>query len=331
VGTKKKALALAFAGAGLIVLAILIVRLIAGSAVSIRGAVVTSDTDPARELPVADVEVTVIGGPAVDPVRSDASGFFTIPIPLQRRVRGGLPVTLRFHHPDYQPLEFENVGGDELCIAHLTPVVRTAPGSDPRREVTIANVVARYSINTTSIVNVGSAVKTFEVVNIANVPCKGHRPCSPDGKWKAAIGSAVIDADPGNEFHNARVSCIAGPCPFTRIEANNLSSSSRTRTLRVSALNWSETATFLLEAEVYKEVTSDVLRQSYPLVFGQALTFTLPAAAEGVSIQAELDKNPIVFPLGPSLILSWANCQVQVNKDQTRVYRCELKPDYRFS
>ncbi|MEI9974326.1 MAG: hypothetical protein WDO73_21125 [Ignavibacteriota bacterium] len=67
------------------------------------------------------------------------------------------------------------------------------------------------------------------------------------------------------------------------------------------------------------------------MIFGTALTFTLPVAAEGVSIQAELDKNMIVFPLGPSLILSWADCQLLVNKDQTRVYRCELKPGYRFS
>jgi hypothetical protein len=95
-------------------------------------------------------------------------------------------------------------------------------------------------------------------------------------------------------------------------------------------LDWSDTATFLLEAEVYRPVKTDVIRESYPVIFGQVLTFTLPAAAEGVSIQAELDKMMIVFPLGPSLFLSWADCQLQVNKDQTRVYRCELKPGYRF-
>ena len=38
----------------------------------------------------------------------------------------------------------------------------------------------------------------------------------------------------------------------------------------------------------------------------------------------------IIFPLGPSLFLSWANCNGRVNPDQTRVYRCELKPGYRF-
>jgi hypothetical protein len=197
--------------------------------------------------------------------------------------------------------------------------------------VTISQVVAQYSINTSTTVNVGSAVKTFKVVNTGNVPCKGRQPCSPDEKWKAAIGSAAIDAGPGNEFHNARASCIAGPCPFTRIENESFNRSGDSRTLRVTALNWSDTATFLLEAEVYKQVVRDVLRQSYPVIFDRALTFTLPVAAEGVSIEAELNGNRIVFPLGPSLFLSWANCQLLVNKDQTRVYRCELKPGYRFS
>ena len=103
------------------------------------------------------------------------------------------------------------------------------------------------------------------------------------------------------------------------------------RILRVSALNWSGTATFLLEAEVYKSIANDVLRRSYPVTFDRALTFTLPAAAESVSIEAELNGNVIVFPLGPTLYLTWANCQVRIDKDQTRIYRCELKPGYRFS
>ena len=60
-------------------------------------------------------------------------------------------------------------------------------------------------------------------------------------QWKAATGSAAIDAGAGNEFHNARASCIAGPCPFTRID-DSLSNDSQT--FRVTALDWSDTATF---------------------------------------------------------------------------------------
>jgi hypothetical protein len=178
-------------------------------------------------------------------------------------------------------------------------------------------------------VNIGSAVKTFSVTNTGNVSCKEGHPCSPDGKWAAAVGSTTLDAGLGNEFRNGRASCIGGPCPFTKIQDTNFDSARRT--LRASALNWSDTATFLVEAEVYRPVANDVIRESYPVIFGESLTFSLPAAAEGVSIQAELDKAMIVFPLGPSLILSWANCQMLVNKDQTRVYRCGLKAGYRFS
>jgi hypothetical protein len=75
---------------------------------------------------------------------------------------------------------------------------------------------------------------------------------------------------------------------------------------------------------------SDIVRQSYPVIFGQTLNFTLPAAAEGVSIEAEINGAPIVFPLGPDLYLSWADCNARVNSDQTKVYRCELKPKYGF-
>jgi hypothetical protein len=317
------------ASAGLVALAlILLTHFVNKNPIYIRGAVVASDPDPAKELPVGDVEVTLISGLDATAVRTDASGFFIIPVPLRRRVRLGLPVTLNFRHPDYEPLDLHNVTGDNLYIAHLTPVVRAALAQIHGPEIKVAKIVARYSMDTTSVVNIGSAVKSFQVVNAGNVPCNGQPPCSPDGKWKAAIGTAVLDAGRGNEFHNARASCIAGPCPFTKIQDNNFSRDSRT--LRVSALSWSDTATFLLEAEVYKPMTSDVLRRSYPVTFDRALTFTLPAAADGVSIEAELNGTMIVFPLGPKLFLSWANCQFLVNNDQTKVYRCELKPGYRF-
>ena len=69
---------------------------------------------------------------------------------------------------------------------------------------------------------------------------------------------------------------------------------------------------------------------SYPVVFGEGLSFTLPSAAESVSIEAELDKQTIIFPLGPSLFLSWATCNTEVNADRSRIYRCAPKPGYRF-
>ena len=292
----------------------------------LRGAVIRQDADPKMELPVADVEISALsGGTVIGEGKSDASGSFAVV--LHTRVWIGRPITLTFKHADYESLEMHEFAGDKLYLAHLQPVFREMEKTK-RTDVVVSNVLARYSIKTTTAANVGSAVKPFEVPNQGNVPCRKQLPCSPDGKWKASIGSATLDAGEGNEFRNARTSCIAGPCPFTQIEAGDFSNGGRS--LEVSALNWSDTATFLLEAEVFHPMVSDMVRTSYPVIFGQALNFTLPGSAEGVSVQAEINGETIIFPLGPNLYLSWADCNARVNADQTKVYRCELKPGYRF-
>jgi hypothetical protein len=73
-----------------------------------------------------------------------------------------------------------------------------------------------------------------------------------------------------------------------------------------------------------------MVRESYPVIFGRALDFSLPAEAEGPCIEAEIDKEAIIFPLGPDLFLRWADCHSEVDKDQSKTYRCELKPGYQF-
>ena len=77
---------------------------------------------------------------------------------------------------------------------------------------------------------------------------------------------------------------------------------------------------------------SSNVRLSYPVLFGRALNFTLPPTQEGVSIEADVDGTSMVFPLGPELYLSWADCNARTGADseKTTVYRCELKPGYRF-
>ena len=69
---------------------------------------------------------------------------------------------------------------------------------------------------------------------------------------------------------------------------------------------------------------------SYPAIFGEGMSFTLPASAESVSIEADADGQTIIFPLGPALQLSWATCDMATNEDQGRIYRCTLKSGYRF-
>jgi hypothetical protein len=295
--------------------------------VSMQGAIVSQNRDTKKELPIAGVQIIAVSGTLLGNCKSDSSGYFRLT--LGPEVVPGQSITLRFRHPEYLPLDLNEPADDKLYVARMAPRPSKPPIQLKKPEIQVANVSARYSIKATTAANVGSAVKTFQVFNTGNVPCNGRPPCSPDGRWKAAIGSSSLDAGEGNEFRNARVSCIAGPCPFTKIESDRFSRGGHS--INVSARNWSDTTTFLLEAEVFHPMVSDNVRKSYPVIFGRALNFTLPAAAEGVSILAEIDGEAVVFPLGPNLLLSWANCNARVNNDQTKVYRCELKPGYRFS
>ena len=317
------------AGVVAVVLAIASVLLVhwhRQSAVTLQGAVIVQDSDPRKELPIADVEVSVENKLARGTARSDASGFFRIAVP--RGVRRGDQAKLHFHHVGYRDFELDDFVGDKLYIARMTPLTARPSRTPGQPDVKVGNVRVRFSIKNMTDVNIGSAVKIFDIENKGNVPCKGQHPCSPDGKWKAALGAATLDAGTGNEFRDARASCIAGPCPFTRIEADRFSQGGQT--IMVSARNWSDTATFLLEAEVFHPMASELIHESYPVIFGDSLNFTLPASAEGVNIEADIDGQTIIFPLGPALHLSWATCTSRVNPDQTRVYRCELKPGYRF-
>ena len=154
----------------------------------------------------------------------------------------------------------------------------SASVKDPQsrgRQVFVGDIRVRYAVKATTTINIGSTAKTFGVVNTGNVPCERPSPCSPDGKWKAEIGSISLDAGEGQEFQNVRVSCIAGPCPFTKIVSDGFSRGGRR--IAVSVRAWSDTVTFLVEAEVVHTMLSDTIRQSYPSIFGRAMTFTLPS------------------------------------------------------
>lgn len=302
-------------------------------AMRIKGAVIRRDEDPRRELPIADAVVTASDGKTTVTTRSNASGYFNLP--FQGGVWPGQRVTLSFSHPDYQSLDLKLDSGlrrvaGRIYIAAMEPNPTPLETKLSKPLSVVSNIRIRYTTNSQTKINIGSAVKTFQVVNTGNVPCGHHPPCSPDGKWKAASGSESLDAGSGNEFGNVRASCIAGPCPFTRIDSSGFINGGRNIT--VSALDWSDTATFLLEAEVFHTANVSNVRESYPVVFGRTLNFTVPPSQEGVSIEAEIDKTPMVFPLGPELYLSWATCtaRVEAEGDRSTAYRCELKPDYRF-
>ena len=301
----------------------------------LKGVVLEGNTDPHKRSPLAGVEITATTDSTLGSKftagqaegQTDSAGFFSLN--LGHWVRRGQAVHLKFRHPGYQPVSLDEIISDKLYVIDMFPVSSNVQTQTmPPVMTVISNVKIRYSVKSTESVNVGSAVKTFEVVNTGNVLCNGNWPCSPDGKWKATVGSTTLSAGEGNEFRNVRLSCIAGPCPFTKIDSDQYSKGGKEIT--ASILNWSDTTTFLLEAEVYHPMGSEVIRDSYPVIFGRTLNFSVPDTGEGASIEADVDGSPVVFPLGPSLCLSWANCTATTDKDRSKSYRCELKDGFEF-
>ncbi|MBZ5641181.1 MAG: carboxypeptidase regulatory-like domain-containing protein [Acidobacteriia bacterium] len=294
--------------------------------VYLTGAVIKQDDDPMKESPITDVEVSAAEGVATNSTKSNFAGFYSLR--LVRGINRNQTFTLRFRHPDYVPLDLKEQVGDRLSVVHLVPIHKDVDEKPNRPATPVTNVLIRYSIQTTTQQNIGTEAKTFQIPNSGNIPCAKSTPCSPDGKWKAASAAESLDAGEGNEFRNARVSCIAGPCPFTRVDVDGFSKGGRY--IRVAVRNWSDTVTFLLQAEVFHEQIDSIVRMAFPVILGTSLNFTLPPAAQGPTVQAELNSEEIIFPLGPNPILSWANCNVSVDRNKARFYRCDLKSEYRF-
>lgn len=299
---------------------------------TIQGAVIRADADTHKEVPVPGAVVTASRGPVSTSTRSDTSGYFHITFP--QVVWPGQTVALSFHQPDYHPLDMNlemtfRSTPRRLIVAEMKPLAAPLEMRIGKPAQLVSDIRIRYSVNSQSEENIGSLARTFQVVNQGNVPCRRQGPCSPDGSWKAATASITLDAGLGNEFRDVRASCIAGPCPFTHVNTRGFEHGGRT--IVVTAVDWSDTATFLLEAAVFRTSLDSNVRESYPVLFDRHLNFTLPATQEGVSIEAEIAGTPMVFPLGPDIYLSWANCTVRVNGGtKSQVYQCELKPGYRF-
>src|SRR5581483_4681059 len=231
------------AGLGILVAALSTRRQRPRQLTSLTGAVLRKDADPRKQQPIANAEITVADAVVMGETKSDPSGFFRLT--MRPGINPYQTVTLRVRHPDYQPLNLAIPAEDRIHIIRMMPAPRSTEVKPRQPEVTIADVRVRYAVKMPTTMNVGSVAQPFEVPNTANVPCNGQPPCSPDGKWKATIVSKSLDAQEGNEFRNARVSCIAGPCAFTKVESDDFFRNGRV--IHVSVRNWGETATYLIE------------------------------------------------------------------------------------
>jgi hypothetical protein len=298
--------------------------------VVIQGAVIRRDADPRKELPVAGVVIRAADTRTSVTTVSGDTGYFRIRFPQKVWPRD--IVNLVFRHPDYKPLYEKLLIGihiktDELKVVRMisTAPPPPAPVAHP---TAISDIRIRYTVNERTDTDVGSTVKVFQVENKGNVRCNHGDLCSPNGLWKAAKGSITLDAGSGNVFRNVRASCIAGPCPFTRINSSGFEHGGQK--IVVSAVDWSDTTAFLVEAEVFQENIASKLRLSYPVKYGRDLHFTAPPTAEGVTIEADVGGVPTVYPLGPDLYMNWGICNSRKGRNNDTIYQCELKPGYTF-
>src|SRR5579859_2137166 len=217
---------------GVAAVAVLIVIKVQHASVTLTGVLLRQGPDPQKQLPVPNANITATEGDRSVEGKSDASGLFRLKLP-----NGGWreqAVKLTFRHSDYEPTTFTPPLDGELFIVRMKQIPsqtsQTATVATP--EIVIKDVRVRYAEKSLSTVDVGSTAKTFTVPNIGNVPCGGKPPCSPDGRWKAAIGAITIDAGEGQQLTNTRVSCIAGPCPFTKVETAATAQPGRTALVR---------------------------------------------------------------------------------------------------
>lgn len=290
------------------------------------GVVLRDDADPAKQTPIPGATIEAVSGNATVAAASDDAGFFRIDFePSWERDR---KMALTFSRDGYQSFESGGWRNGQICVARMTPLERVIPVVTKGPRIAISNLRVRYTIKNTTTTNIGSIANPFEVGNQGSVPCDGAPTCSPDGKWRATLNSQVFDAGAGNEYRNARLSCIAGPCPFSKVTSENLQQPGQI--IRVSVLNWSDTVTYFVEAEVAHTAIGNIVRYLYPFKTGPSMNFTLPAGSEGPSIEADLGGMEIVFPLGPALKLSWAACSATPAPDHTTQFRCQLKDGYEF-
>src|SRR5579864_9752526 len=156
--------------------------------VTLAGAVITRSSDPRKQLPIAGVQVSAADGRLAVQSASDASGLFKL---RMRRLLlfGRRGITVRFRHPDYEPLNLYVPIFGSITVAEMVPIARLPVTDATLPKQVVAHPVVRYSVKRAAEENVGSAARSFEVVNTSNVPCNGGSLCSPDKKWKASMGT----------------------------------------------------------------------------------------------------------------------------------------------
>jgi hypothetical protein len=196
----------------------------------IQGAIMRSDAKPSNRSVIKDVEVDYQEDGIEKHAMTNQSGGFNIL--LGSKLKAGDLLTLRFHKHCYQDFS------DTISVAAVPYPRYLWPELDQN---CIDPAITALSLEFR---NVGIMQATLQITTRGSVPCQ-KSPCSPDNKWQAAQGSVSLDAGGDNSFSGGTFGCVAGPCPFSEIVADNFSKGGT----RISgeAKTWSDDVTYVLK------------------------------------------------------------------------------------
>jgi hypothetical protein len=85
------------------------------------------------------------------------------------------------------------------------------------------------------------------------IDCDHRSPCSPDGKWWAAITPLVITAAADQEVRNPVVSCRGSTCGFLEIMSTAVAADGHSATAQVKT--WSNSVTLTYTAEIWSKAS----------------------------------------------------------------------------
>ena len=175
-----------------------------------------------------------------------------------------------------------------------------------------------------------TGVKTFQIQIMGNIPCNGST-LFPGRQMEGGNQFRVPGCGRGKRFPKCQGFLYCGPLPFhaelimTAFPREGATSRSPCAIGRIRPHS-------CFRRRCSDPQISDLVRMTYPIILGTSLNFTLPPTAEGPSVEAELNGENIIFPLGPDpcFELGRLQCQRAKGNNGQKFYRCELNAGYQF-
>ncbi len=257
-----------------------------------------------------------------------------------KRVWPSEEVNLSFRDSDYHPLDLRFLVGlrsslKKLTVAELEPVAQ--PSGAVGKPSVVSNIRIRYSVNYRAKQIFAPVWRPFKLSiretcrasnNIRALRTGSGR--HPRVRLRWTLAPITNSATCAHRAFPGRAHLLGSTPADIRAEAASLRP-------RRSIGPIPQRSSWKPKFSHY--TTDSNVRESYPVIYGRVMHFTLPSNQEGVSIEAEIDGSPMVFPPGPDLYTSWATCSCR--RRRGKLYRLparvkktrlplHLKPIYCF-